>query len=146
MPRGGAREGAGRKTQWVSGCSFSETTVIRIPRIIKEQVLEIAHRLDAGERIDLVSNSIQGRNQYLENRVVSLEKELSRSQQELAEKIELLNNSRREPKQLELNLDSDPNVLENLKKNVLKALQMGSQSKAYKRVEKTLEKEIEKIK
>ena len=146
MPRGGAREGAGRKTQWVSGCSFSETTVIRIPRAIKEQVLEIAHRLDAGEEIDLVSNSIQERNQYLENRVVTLEKELSRSQQKLAKKMELLKNPSRESKQLELNLESDPSFLEILKKNVLKALQMGSQSKAYKRVEKALDKEIVKIK
>ena len=48
MPRGGVRNGAGRKTQWASGCTFSETTVIRVPKRLKSKILEVAHRLDAG--------------------------------------------------------------------------------------------------
>lgn len=57
MPRGGKREKAGRKTTWESGVKFEETSPIRVPNYIKNKVLEIAHRLDAGEDIDLVSNS-----------------------------------------------------------------------------------------
>lgn len=146
MPRGGAREGAGRKTQWASGCSFLETTVIRVPKAVKEQVLEIAHKIDGGDVIDLVSNSIQERNEYLENRIIELEEKLGRSQLELIEVRGLLSNLDREPKQLELNFDNDSNFLQDLKKSVLKALQMGSQSKVYKRVERALDKEIGKVK
>ena len=76
MPRGGRRKGAGRKTAWKSGCSFEETTVIRVPRSLKDEILDIAHRLDAGEEIDLVSKSIKERNSYLEGRVLELEKQL----------------------------------------------------------------------
>lgn len=55
MPRGGHREKSGRKSTWKSGCSFGETKLIRVPRAIADQLLEIAHNLDAGESLDLVT-------------------------------------------------------------------------------------------
>ena len=57
MPRGGKREKAGRKTTWQSGVKFEETSPLRVPNYIKDKILGIAHRLDAGEDIDFVSNS-----------------------------------------------------------------------------------------
>lgn len=55
--KGGYREGAGRKSSWSSGCKFEDTKLIRVPTTIAEQVLEIAHKLDSEEQIDLVSKS-----------------------------------------------------------------------------------------
>jgi len=57
MPRGGKREGAGRKTTWASGRGIEDTTVIRVPKEFASKLLEIAHKLDAGENIDFVTNS-----------------------------------------------------------------------------------------
>lgn len=48
MPRGGAREGTGPKPKW----NNEETTVIRVPIVLKEQLLDIAHRLDRGEVVE----------------------------------------------------------------------------------------------
>jgi hypothetical protein len=72
MAQGGKRTGAGRKSTWHSGCKFTETKLVRVPSAIAQQVLEIAHRLDAGETIDfdaqsghpstdLVTNSLEER-------------------------------------------------------------------------------------
>lgn len=130
MPRGGRRKGAGRKTQWESGCSFSETVVIRVPKVLKNELLEIAHRLDAGEEIDLVSKSIKQRNEYLEGKVLELEKKLQDFQSQ--------------PLQLEMNFSSD-DFWSSFKATILRALSMGSQSKTYKRVEQALNNEIRKI-
>lgn len=57
MPRGGRRENAGKKSTWDSGRSFSETKVIRVPIEFSEQLLDLAHKLDAGEAFDLVTSS-----------------------------------------------------------------------------------------
>jgi hypothetical protein len=57
MARGGKREGAGRKTTWVSGRGIEDTTVIRVPKEFASKLLEIAHKLDAGENIEFVTNS-----------------------------------------------------------------------------------------
>jgi len=57
MTRGGYREKAGRKSTWVSGCKFQETKLIRVPIAISDRVLEISHKLDNGESIDLVTES-----------------------------------------------------------------------------------------
>jgi predicted kinase len=57
MARGGYREKAGRKSTWVSGCKFEETKLIRVPIAISDRVLEIAHKLDSNESIDLVTES-----------------------------------------------------------------------------------------
>lgn len=50
MPRGGHREGAGRKGGWRN----SETQVIRVPKVFAAQLLDIARRLDLGEPENLV--------------------------------------------------------------------------------------------
>ena len=50
MPRGGYREGAGRKGGWMN----PETQVIRVPKIFAAQLLDIARRLDLGEPENLV--------------------------------------------------------------------------------------------
>lgn len=42
---GGTREGAGRKAAWKHG----ETTTIRVPAALREQVLEAARQLDEGQ-------------------------------------------------------------------------------------------------
>jgi len=45
MPRGGHREGAGRKGGWKN----FETQVIRVPKVFVAQLMDIARRLDLGE-------------------------------------------------------------------------------------------------
>ena len=78
MVRGGYREKAGRKSTWVSGCKFEETKLIRVPIAISDRVLEIAHKLDNGESIDLVTKS--------NNEIVTESEDKSYSQSELIEK------------------------------------------------------------
>jgi hypothetical protein len=51
--RGGKRENAGRKAIWKN----KDTITIRVPKLIATQVLELAHRLDSGEEIDLDTKS-----------------------------------------------------------------------------------------
>jgi len=78
MVRGGYREKAGRKSTWVSGCKFEETKLIRVPIAISDRVLEIAHKLDNGEVIDLVTDS--------NNEIVTESIEDNYSRSELIEK------------------------------------------------------------
>ncbi len=104
MSRGGRRKGAGRKTAWESGCSFSETTVIRVPKVLKDEILEIAHRLDAGEEVDLVSKSLRERNDYLEGKVLELKKQLLNQK-------EIVTKSKVEEKQVELELDTKSKIM-----------------------------------
>ena len=58
MPRGGKRKGSGRKSTWKSGCKFEDTKLIRVPKAIAPQILEIAHKLDSGESLDLVTKQL----------------------------------------------------------------------------------------
>ena len=51
--RGGYRENAGRKSSW----NHSDTCTIRIPKPFAEQLVELARRLDNGERIDTDTKS-----------------------------------------------------------------------------------------
>ncbi|AFY61845.1 hypothetical protein [Synechococcus sp. PCC 6312] len=46
--RGGQRKGAGRKSSWKN----RETSIIRVPTIIAQQLLEIAHELDKNYPIE----------------------------------------------------------------------------------------------
>ncbi|HEY9633114.1 MAG TPA: hypothetical protein V6D14_06900 [Coleofasciculaceae cyanobacterium] len=46
MPRGGARENSGRKPKW----NLGETKAIRVPVAIADTLMEIAKRLDEGEK------------------------------------------------------------------------------------------------
>lgn len=59
MNRGGYRETAGRKTSWMSGCKFKDTKLIRIPIVIADKLLRIAHRLDSNESIDSTEELIE---------------------------------------------------------------------------------------
>lgn len=53
MTRGGKRDRSGRKSTWASGCKFEDTKLIRVPAAIADQLLELAHKLDAGEILQL---------------------------------------------------------------------------------------------
>ena len=46
MTKGGYRENAGRKSEWLSP---GATRPIRVPELLADQILEIARRLDRGE-------------------------------------------------------------------------------------------------
>lgn len=144
MPRGGRREGAGRKTQWESGCTFSETTVIRIPRILRAKVLDIAHKLDAGNNIDLVTNSIATRNQYLEDRIVELELALDEYRKRILDLEEKqLENVSIHQFEIDYGTMSTKNKLEDFKQKILKAVGGSKSSRTRQRVKKALDKEIE---
>lgn len=51
--RGGRRENAGRKSNWKN----KDTVTIRVPRAIVFQVIEVAHRIDSRENIELDTES-----------------------------------------------------------------------------------------
>ncbi|GEM_PF-1132050 len=53
LTRGGYRENAGRKPSWKHG----ETCTIRIPKTFASQLVELARRLDNGEKIDIDTQS-----------------------------------------------------------------------------------------
>jgi hypothetical protein len=57
MVHGGFRSGAGRKTSWCSGCTFEKTKLIRVPIVLSDKLLELAHSLDSGEQVDIVTKS-----------------------------------------------------------------------------------------
>jgi hypothetical protein len=67
MPRGGIRQGAGRKSSWKSGCKQEQTKLIRVPSILASQLLDLAHWLDSGGTIEKVTKSIQGELQITSN-------------------------------------------------------------------------------
>lgn len=60
MNRGGYRKGSGRKSPWKSG----ETRTIRVPEVLADRLIEIAHWLDGGNDIEFVteSNTLQNEN------------------------------------------------------------------------------------
>ena len=53
MGRGGYREGAGGKPKWIHG----KTKTIRVPEVLADKILELAHMLDEGRVIDDVTRS-----------------------------------------------------------------------------------------
>jgi hypothetical protein len=55
MGRGGERENAGRKSSWVN----NDTTLIRIPKVIKDPLMAIAKKLDRGKSIENETKSNQ---------------------------------------------------------------------------------------
>lgn len=131
MPRGGRREGAGRKTAWESGCTFPETTVIRVPKYLKDEILEIAHRLDAGEEIDLDTKLLRERNNYLEGKVLELERELNK------------------PKQLDLlstdSVTKSKKQMNKIRDELLKDLPVGKSSPVYKDEKRKYDRFIELV-
>ncbi len=118
MPRGGRRENAGKKSTWDSGRSFADTKVIRVPTEFTDQLLELAHKLDAGEQIDLVTNSEEFAQEDTEDLQVRID--------ELQQRIN----------QLEFQL-SHAN-LEEKRDRVLASLKRGTSSPEYKGAKKAL--------
>jgi len=59
--RGGKRENAGRKSNWKN----QDTITIRVPRAIGSRVIEIAHRIDSGETIELDTKSRTTQNETI---------------------------------------------------------------------------------
>ena len=59
--RGGYRENAGRKSGW----NHRETCTIRIPKTFASQLVELARRLDEGEKIDTDTESKFGKNGFV---------------------------------------------------------------------------------
>lgn len=136
MPRGGRRKGAGRKTAWESGCSFSETTVIRVPKVLKDEILEIAHRLDAGEEVDLVSKSLRERNDYLESKVLELEKQLLNQKHNGKE---IVTKSKVKKKQGKIELDTKSKIVLSGQKLSIDRFGMGKNAVYDTKKRKTLE-------
>ncbi len=132
--RGGVREGAGRKSSWKSGCKQEHTKLMRVPGNLVDRLNEIAHRLDAGETIDLDTKSIEGENQKLKQEIDLLKQRLSQSSEEIKRlKTEKESNSG----QLELfsmnPVPALPNkeVLGKIRDRCLRMLSVGKQSKQY---------------
>ena len=46
---GGIRAGSGRKNSWASSTRKEDCKLIRVPECIAEEILTIAHHIDAGE-------------------------------------------------------------------------------------------------
>lgn len=69
MPRGGRRKGAGRPSSWKSGCQFEDTKLIRVPKLIADQVLEYAHQLDDGYNLCFEIKCLQEENKILSERL-----------------------------------------------------------------------------
>lgn len=59
--RGGRRENAGRKAIWKN----KDTITIRVPKLIATQVLELAHKLDSEEKIELDTESKSAENNLM---------------------------------------------------------------------------------
>lgn len=135
--RGGAREGAGRKSSWASGCRQEETKLIRVPKKLVNELDQIAHRLDAGEIIDLDTKSIREENEALKKQVDLLKQQFSRSSDEIKR---LKREKEAGSSQLELfTINSEPalptkETLAKLRDRCLKKLSVGKQSKQYSQV------------
>lgn len=125
MSSGGKREGAGRKSGWASGCKKKDTRTMRIPVSIIKEVHEVAHRLDAGEKIDW---DAQSKIKMLQQKVKELEAELNKGQLEIIYETGLTKEQ-----------------LEDYKLKALSYLQVGKQSPYYKRGKKALGYFIDKI-
>jgi hypothetical protein len=73
MVRGGQRHNAGRKSTWESGAKFEDTIPVRVPKNIKNELLDVAHKLDVGEDIIFASNP---KIQDIESKLLSLQSEI----------------------------------------------------------------------
>jgi hypothetical protein len=126
MPRGGFRENAGRKSEWASGRTFVETKPIRVPREHSDLLLLIAHRLDAGEILDLDTESLQDENQQLKEQVSRLEDELDQATKTKPVQLSLLSDQ----------LSLSKSDLEKLRDKSLVLLEVGQQSAIYGKAKK----------
>lgn len=151
--RGGARENAGRKSSWVSGCRQEDTKLIRVPKKLVEQLNKIAHKLDAGELIDLDTKSIKEENDRLKQEIDMLNQQLSQVSDE-AKRLKTEQESH--SGQLELfsinSVTAPPisalpskEVLMRMRDSCLKNLPTGKQSKQYAEARKIFNEFIENL-
>jgi uncharacterized protein YlxW (UPF0749 family) len=124
MPRGGRRENAGRRSTWDSGRGFSETKLIRVPTEFADQLLDLAHRFDAGESVETVTNST----------------EATKEVENLTEQIETL---QKHINYLESQLSSS--LLNEKRDRALAALNMGASAARYKDAKKVLDAFIKNL-
>ena len=75
MPKGGIRprriDGCTDhllKPKWKSG----QTRTIRVPHVLAEQLLEIAHRLDEGESLELTQDNLTSINSQIMRKTASV--------------------------------------------------------------------------
>jgi hypothetical protein len=106
MARGGSRQGAGRKSTWTSGCTFKDTTLIRVPLRLALTLLELAHKLDEEETIDSITKSQNQELTVVEFNLTSIEDTQSQQRNDLVMESETLSTVEKEkpetPIQLEL--------------------------------------------
>lgn len=144
MPRGGSRKGAGRKTSWASGCQFEDTKVVRVPKEIASEVLEIAHKLDEGAEV-VYDDSLKVENQKLKEQVEQLEEEVESLKESSLVGLPLFSQNK-----VINDLDTNSIVisaqdLQDIKNEVLRSLRMGEQSKVYKQVKKSLNQILKRL-
>jgi len=77
--RGGRRENAGRKSNWKN----KDTITIRVPRAIVFQVIEVAHKIDSGEDIELKTESVAERYDFDMKSKISNNEIITKSNQEI---------------------------------------------------------------
>jgi HAMP domain-containing protein len=108
--------------------------LIRVPENLAKQLNEIAHRLDAGEVIDLDTKPIREENERLKREVGLLNQQLTQSSEEI-NRLKTEKNS--QPSQLELfSISPTPalppkEVLVKIRDRCLRLLSTGKQSKQY---------------
>jgi predicted nuclease with TOPRIM domain len=129
MPRGGYHPDAerwGRKPAW----NDSETKTIRVPKMLAEEILEIAHKLDNDETIDFETKA----NQDLQAEASRLKTELEQMREQLAalkgENAELRSQSKQQ---------QDLPDLEQKRDRFLNSLRLGKQAPEYRRSKKALD-------
>ena len=125
MPRGGRREGAGKKSTWQSGCKFEDTKLIRVPKAITDKVLKSAHDIDSGIDYELETKSLKIRITELESQL----QDLGSRQLELPISVNVVNES----------------LLTSLSNECLSTIPYGEQSKCYKACKKAFKLFTSKI-
>lgn len=138
MPRGGAREGAGRRSSWASGCKFEDTKLIRVPAILADRLLEFAHELDRGIDIELENRKLEKQVEVLSKKVESLELSSSLDLPLFPRRIQPNDSVTYSKKVFQQSL-------EQLGEEILQALNMGQQSNTYRRVKKALDRGIRRF-
>ena len=85
--RGGYRENAGRKASW----NHRDTCTIRIPKTFAMQLVELARRLDNGEKFDIDTESNSPDSDFVTESIPVAPESLSQhtSQQDLPESIDI---------------------------------------------------------
>jgi hypothetical protein len=117
-----------------------------VPENLAKQLNEIAHRLDAGEVIDLDTKSIREENEHLKREVGLLKQQLTQSSEEI-KRLKTEKNSH--PGQLELfTISPAPTLptkemLMKIRDRCLKRLSTGKQSKQYAHVREIFNEFIE---